>query len=124
MTAFHPTPSENAAASAGVPRSKGPWSHRVAFIAFTVLLGILSFWLIDFILSDVSDRPGPDRAAIEAELLDPALIAEAKEIDSQLVANDRSIAQEQQRQKALRDSTAEAQRTMNQLLDFQRVAID
>lgn len=112
------------APSGAARRNTGPWAHRVAFGVFTVVLGVLCYWLISFVLSDVSDRPTPDYSAIEQEMLDESLVADSKDIDAKLASNARSIADERQRQQVLRESTAEAQRTMNQLLDFQRLALD
>lgn len=123
MTESEPIVAEAVPSSPG-RRNAGPWAHRAAFGVFTVILGVLCFWLIRFVLSDVSDRPAPDFVAIEREMLDEALVAEQRDVQEKISANARSIADERQRQQVLRESTAEAQRTMNQLLDFQRLALD
>jgi hypothetical protein len=118
--------SANSAESATAPpqRNAGPWAHRVAFGLFTVVFGVLCFWLIQFLLSDIADRPFPRFDVLREEMLEPELNKESDTVAEQFAANDRAIAEQRQRQQVLRESTAEAQRTMNQLLDFQRLALE
>ncbi len=104
-------------------RHRGPWTQRVLVWSFTVVLAVLLYWLIGFLLSDIGNQAGPDYQAIEQRLLDPQLTTAGTELAEQLAETARSIERETNRQQVLRDSTAEAQRTMAQLLDFQRLAM-
>ncbi len=109
---------------ASATRNRGPWSQRLLVWAFTVALGFLSFWLTGFVLSDIGGWPGPDYEALEKSLLDPQLAEQSDALNRQLEDTVRSIERETGAQEVLRESTAEAQRTMAQLLDFQRLAIE
>jgi hypothetical protein len=90
---------------------------------FTVLFGVLTYWLLGFLVDDISTWPGPEYQAIEDRMLDPDLVAESKSLAQQLEEVGRNIDTEQSRQAILRDSTNNAQTTMNQLLEFQRLSL-
>jgi len=107
-----------------VTRNRGPWTYRLMVWCFTVALGFLCFWLIGFVLDDVGDWPGPDFQEIERRLLDAHLTDEAAEIDRKISEMRRASERDKSRQQVLQNSTQEAQRTMGQLLDFQRLAIE
>jgi hypothetical protein len=105
-------------------RNPGSWTQRFLVWVFTVALGLLLFWLIGFVLGDIGTWPGPDYQALEREMIEPRLLSESLSLTQQLEETRRTIERESSRQKVLSDSTAEAQRTMSQLLDFQRLAIE
>lgn len=106
------------------PRRKGPWYHRVLVGVFSFLFGLLIFWLLGFVLHDLGTWPGPDWQAIEREVVDDELLAESEQLDEQTQAIERTISRLQQRQADLRDSADSAERTMNQLLEIQRLALE
>ncbi|MBN2507140.1 MAG: hypothetical protein JXQ71_10630 [Verrucomicrobia bacterium] len=64
---------------------KGPWAHRVLVCGFSLLFGLLVYWVLGFVLRD--------------------------------------IAAHKQRQSVLRDRTLNSERTMNQLLELQRLTL-
>ncbi|MEX0701887.1 MAG: hypothetical protein WD069_07305 [Planctomycetales bacterium] len=103
---------------------KGPWLHRFLVYGLTVLFGLLVYWLLGFVVDDIGTWPGPDYAALEERMLDPALKAEAERLDKEIAETQRAVATEQARQGILRDSTDNAQRTMNQLLEFQKLSLE
>ncbi len=105
-------------------RNKGPWTHRLLVWGFTAALALLCFWLSGFVLNDIGTWPGPDFEALERSMLDQRLVHETKALARQIEETQRNIQRDTKRQQVLRDSTAEAQRTMGQLLDFQRLAIE
>lgn len=88
---------------------------------FTVMLAALFYWLLGFVIGDIGSIRGPDYGAIESLRLDPATIERSKSLDSQLLESKRRIAAEKSRQTILRDSTDSSQKTMNQLLELQRL---
>ena len=51
-------------------QNKGTWTHRLLTYVFTLLLGLLIYWLLDFILADIGNLPGPSYAELEAEMLE------------------------------------------------------
>ncbi|HEX6986386.1 MAG TPA: hypothetical protein VF170_13470, partial [Planctomycetaceae bacterium] len=101
--------------------AKSPWSHRLLVLFFAALFGLLVFWLIGFVLRDIGTWPGPDYAALERSMLDRQLLARAEALETEIAATDRQIADQKERQRILRESTAASQQTMNQLLEFQRL---
>jgi hypothetical protein len=107
-----------------VVRNKGPWTHRLLIWLFTVAFGLLCFWLSGFVLNDIGTWPGPDYQELARQMIDQRLLADEQRLNEQGAALGRAIENDTRRQQVLRDSTAEAQRTMSQLLDFQRLAIE
>ena len=105
------------------PRNKGPWIHRVLTIIFTAVFAVLWFWLLGFVVDDIGTWPGPSYAELEARRLDPALVNEADSLQRQIADTERRIIDQKARQELLRDSTANSQTTMNQLLEFQRSSL-
>jgi predicted RNA-binding Zn-ribbon protein involved in translation (DUF1610 family) len=91
---------------------------------FTALFGVLVYWLLGFLINDISHWPPPDYQALEERLLDPALTAEAERLDTRIADVQREIDARESRQRILRDSTNNAQQTMNQLLEFQRLSLE
>jgi hypothetical protein len=102
-------------------RPKGPFAHRFLIGLFTVGLAVLLYWLLGFVLKDIGTWPGPDYAVLEAQRLDPKLVDQETALQEQLGAVDRRIADKTVQQQLLRDSTENSQRTMHQLLEFQRL---
>ena len=102
-------------------KNKGPWTHRFLIMLFSVIMGILCFWLLGFVVNDIGSWPGPNYEKFEKELLDPGLIEKQKSLGDQVAEIKRQISAQSQRQTLLRDSTSSSQKTMNQLLEFQRL---
>jgi hypothetical protein len=105
------------------PTPKGPWTHRVLVSFFSVLFGLLIYWLLGFVIRDIGTWPGPAYGEIEQRLGDAALMAESAALEKQLEEIRRAIASRQQRQQVLRDSTSNSERTMNQLLELQKLTL-
>src|SRR5262245_58103723 len=107
-----------------IVRQKGPWGMRLLMWGAAAALGVLCFWLLGFVLNDIATWPGPDYRQLETQMLDSSLVGEANGIEQEIVENRRAIERDTKRQQVLNRSTQEAQRTMNQLLDFQRLEIE
>ena len=101
----------------------GPWHHRVLVGAFCVLLSLLFYWLLGFVVNDLGSWPGPAWEEVERQLLDPKLLARANDLRLELDQVGRSVLEQRQRQAGLRDSTTNSERTMNQLLEIQRLSL-
>lgn len=104
--------------------NKGPWTQRFLLHVFTILFGLLSYWLLGFVIDDISHWPGPEYQALEQEMLDGTLTAESERLGKELADVRRNIQTEQARQRILQDSTGNAQTTMTQLLEFQRMSLE
>ena len=102
---------------------KGPWTHRLLVYFFTVLFGVLIYWLLGFVMRDIGTWPGPAYTDVKERLSDTALTQEAATIQKQIDEAKRAIENRQQRQKVLRDSTGNSERTMNQLLELQKLTL-
>jgi hypothetical protein len=104
-------------------KNKGPWAHRFLIVIFSVAMAILCFWLLGFVVDDIGNWPGPDYEKLEKQLLDPGLTQKKTRLKDQVADAKRQISVQNQRQKLLRDSTTSSQKTMNQLLEFQRLSL-
>jgi len=105
-------------------RSRGPWMHRFVIGLLSVVLAILVFWLLGFILDDIGALPGPVYQEVEKRHLDQQLVSQQKDVQEQIADLKRNIDDQRERQRILSDSTAGSQRTMNQLLEFQRLNLE
>ena len=105
------------------PHSRGPWTHRLLTYLFTVLLGVLFYWLLGFIVQDIGNLPGPIYDDLENQMLDGSLRDQTKLLERKIAATTKTIEAEHKRQKLLRDSTDSSQTTMQQLLDLQRLSL-
>jgi hypothetical protein len=103
---------------------KGSWFQRGLVWLFTLLFGLLAYWLLSFLVDDISHWPGPDYQALEAQMLDPQIKEKTQDIEKRAATLQREISTQQARQAILRDSTENAQTTMNQLLQFQRLSLE
>jgi hypothetical protein len=91
---------------------------------FGVLFGLLAFWLLGFIVGDLGTWPGPDYDAVEREVIDATLLAREAQLTEELEEVNEKIDAKQERQESLRDSTSSAEKTMNQLLEIRRLALE
>jgi hypothetical protein len=104
-------------------RGRGPWTHRVLVCCFSLLFAVLVYWLLGFVVRDIATLRGPVYADLEQQMLAPELLQEAKGLRDQIASAKQAIAEQQQRQTVLRDSTGNSERTMNQLLEIQRMKL-
>jgi hypothetical protein len=102
---------------------KGPWTHRLLVWIFSLLFGLLMYWLLGFVVRDIGTWPGPNYEEIQRGMLAEALIQELESLRLEIEETNRAIADSRERQAVLRDSTANSERTMNQLLELQRLTL-
>jgi hypothetical protein len=105
-------------------KQRGPWTHRALVFVFSVLFGLLVYWFLGFIVPDIGTWPGPDYQEIQERLIPPSFLQEQKTVQNQIEEVTRSIEALRQRQSVLRDSTANSERTMNQLTELQRLTLE
>lgn len=103
--------------------NKGPWAHRLLIYAFTLLFALLVYWLLGFVMRDIGTWPGPRYQDVETRLGDAPLAEEAVTLKNQIDEASRAISSRKQRQTVLRDSTSNSEKTMNQLLELQKLTI-
>jgi hypothetical protein len=102
-------------------RAKGPWHHRVLIWFFSVLLAVLVYWMLGFVVNDIGSLPGPGFPVIERSFVSSELVSEATALTTSIEEVARTIGSEERRQAVLRDGTDNAARTMDQLLEIQRL---
>jgi len=104
-------------------RYRGPWTHRLLVGVFSLLFGLLLYWLLGFVLKDIATWPGPKYSEFEKQMIDASLTGEEASLKDQISDTRRSISENEQRQKVLRDSTSNSEKTMNQLLELQKLTL-
>lgn len=104
--------------------NKGPWTHRLAVWVFATAFGVLIIWALGFILKDIGNLEGPDYDEVQAQFIDEDVLDRADDLRKEIEEIELEQADLREQQTVLRDSTNESQRTMNQLLDFQRLNLE
>ncbi len=105
-------------------KSKGPWTHRAAIWLFAAAQCVLVYWLLGFVVNDIGSLEGPSYQDIEARMLKRTLIEQREKLTEQFAENKRQVANQEERQRLLRDSTDNSKQTMNQLLEFHRLSLE
>lgn len=101
----------------------GPWTHRLLVYGFSLAFGVLVYWLLNFIVRDIATWPGPDYQQVEKSILDQKIVAEVESLRTRIEEAERAIGSRKQRQEVLRDSTSNSEKTMNQLLELQKLTL-
>lgn len=104
--------------------TKGPFFHRFMIAFFSVLFGLLLYWLLGFIDQDLEQLEGPDYQQLEKQILDQGKVSNLEETQEERKNTQRRIQTLKNRQKNLRDRTDSLQRTMNQLLEIHRLNLE
>jgi predicted RNA-binding Zn-ribbon protein involved in translation (DUF1610 family) len=102
---------------------RGAWSIRLFIRLFTVVLGVLFFWLLGFVLEDIGSIKGPDYAAVEKQYIDQSLLEKARGIREQVQKLERAIANKREQQGLVGASSQNLKQTIDQLADLQRQSI-
>ena len=103
--------------------SRGAWGTRQLIHFFTVVLGVLFFWLLGFLVEDIESIQGPDYATIEHKYVDPSLVTSSERVGKQIADLQRAVNNKREQQRLVGDSSQNLQRTMDQLLELQRLSI-
>lgn len=102
--------------------ARGSWGIRQLIRLFTVVLGVLFFWLLGFVVKDIKSLPGPDFDEIRDQYVDRALQSKAQQIGTQIGDLERRVKAKEAEQHLAGDSSQNLQRTINQLLELQRLS--
>lgn len=97
--------------------------HRFLVHLFTVILAVLVYWLLGFIVDDIGNTPGPQYTEVEERLLDQSLVTRSSDLQAKIAETTRQIRDQRARQTILAESTANSKTTMNQLIEFQKLAL-
>ena len=104
-------------------RSKGMWVHRFAIRLFTVVLGVLFYWLLRFVVQDIQTMPGPDFASFESGHVRPELREQQQALEKQITELTRQIENQKETRRIVGDSSQNLQQTITQLLELQKLGI-
>lgn len=105
-------------------RQEGPVSHRLLVFVLSVVFGLLFFWLLGFVINDIGTLPGPDYGELQEKLMDQKLIDKKESLEEQVEDVKQEIDETQTRQGLLKDSIDSSRRTINQLLEIQRLSLE
>src|SRR3989338_7074078 len=102
---------------------KGPKGFRILVMGLNILLGLLIFWLLGFLMDDISSQPGPNLTEIQKKYQDPVLVKQKESFNIQISKLSGTIDERQKQQSILQTSINSYRDTMNQLLDLQKASI-
>jgi predicted RNA-binding Zn-ribbon protein involved in translation (DUF1610 family) len=106
------------------PKPKSPWGNRLAIRFFTLVLGVLIFWLLGFLMQDIRSIRGPDYGEVERRHLDPSLSDQKEDLARRLAETERRLKSLQEEQAIARDSSQNLQQTIGQLLDLRKLSLE
>ena len=105
-------------------KPKGPWIHRFSIRLFTVILAILTYWILGFFVEDIESIRGPNYNEIEKVHVDQALVAKQKTLNADISTVDRDIENKRAEMQIVEDSSQNLQKTINQMLALQRASLE
>ena len=105
------------------PIQNGPWTHRLLIYLFVALFGVLNFWLLGFVMRDIATWPGPTYQEVNNRLADKQTQQEQADLAAKIDQTQREIENRKRRQSVLRDSTSNSEKTMNQLMELQKLTL-
>jgi len=103
--------------------TRGTWGVRILIRLFTVILAVLVYWLLGFLVEDIESIKGPDYDQIESKYVDQAQIEKKANLEKQITDLEREISDKSEQQRLVSDSSQNLQRTVNQLLELQKLSI-
>lgn len=104
-------------------KPQGPWIHRFFIVFFTTVFAVLVYWALGFLVEDIRSIPGPLYPEIEKGYLDPGLTEQEKTLSREIAETERAIAGRKDELRIIGDTSGNLQRTINQLLELQRLAV-
>ncbi len=104
--------------------TSGTWGIRLLIRFFTIVLGVLIFWLLGFLMQDIVSIEGPNYGEIERRYIDFTLIQKQGDLKKEIENYEREIASKREQQQQVGDSSDNLQHTINQLLELQKLSIE
>ncbi|WP_044303184.1 membrane protein [Rhodopirellula sallentina] len=95
---------------------------RLMVLGFSIAVGILSFWLLGYIISDIDRVQGPNYTQMLEEKLPQELQEERRVLTGQLEDLKQQIKMVEERRRLTSQTTSDSQQTINQLLQLKRNA--
>lgn len=105
-------------------QNPGSKPFRTGIVVLCICLSILFYWLIGFILNDISNQSGPELQVIQEQFSDARLVQEQNDLRLRLDTLNQNI-DDLNKQQSITDTSINSYRdTMNQLLGFQKASIE
>jgi hypothetical protein len=104
-------------------KAKGSRGVRFFIIVFGIILGILFFWILNFVDDDIGKIKGFRWSDIRSEFVEASLDQQRATLDRDIAALKRKIQRQTEQQKFLEKSTSGVQNTINQLLSIQKESL-
>ena len=98
---------------------KGTWMQRLSIIFLGLVLGVLLFWLLEFVTKDIDTLSGPELSEVESRHVDAELVIKQESLKESLDGIKKNIQNQREQQGILQDSSNNLQKTINQLLSIQ-----
>lgn len=105
------------------PKAKGSWGVRFFILVLGITLGILFFWLLNFLEGDVDRIKGLRKEDIRSQYVDAGLDQQKKTLNATIISLKRRIQKQTEQQTFLQKSTSGLQKTINQLLSIQKESL-
>jgi hypothetical protein len=105
-------------------KPKGPWLHRFLIRLLTLAFAVLVFWVLGFLVKDIESIKGPQYTDVEKQHVDQALVDKLKLLKNDLARIDREIKNKRDEMQIVSDSSQNLQKTINQLIDLQKLTIE
>ena len=103
----------------GSTKVKSPLGLRMLIWTGTILFGLLVYWLLGFVLSDVGKFRKVDYAEIERRIVGDDLFAQRRQAEERIETLAREIAAEEEKQSLFKNLADTSRNTMQQMLDAQ-----
>ncbi|MBN2456721.1 MAG: hypothetical protein JXB29_09340 [Sedimentisphaerales bacterium] len=103
---------------------KGTFVQRFFVIVLSLIFGVLLFWLLGFLVSDIGSLRSPDFSKVKEKYVDAELVKKQKSLKGTLNDIRKNIKNQKQQREILKDSTDNLQNTINQLLSIQKQSIE
>ncbi|MBN2294418.1 MAG: hypothetical protein JXM70_18460 [Pirellulales bacterium] len=103
---------------------RGTWGTRQLVRLFTLVLAVLFFWLLGFVVEDIESISGPDYSAIEQKHVNADLVENRSQVADRIEELDREISNRRDQQQLVGDSSQSLQRTINQLIELQKLSVE
>jgi hypothetical protein len=105
-------------------KAKGSWGLRFFIIVLGITLGILFFWMLNFVEEDIGKIKGLRWKDIRSEFVEASLDQQRKTLDRETEVLERKIQRQTEQQRFLEKSTSGLQNTIKQLLSIQKQSLD
>jgi hypothetical protein len=108
----------------GPPRPAGTWGLRLLIRLGAGGLALLVYWLLGFLVADIRSVRGPEWEDFESRHVSEAVVAREKQAGEALAGLRREESDRQETQRIKADASANLQRTLQQLVELQRLSTE